>query len=64
VQERPTRDRQDTNATKNSNLTGKREMNFGKRKLIDIDENDDSIANAGELENILSRGARLQQQMA
>lgn len=39
-------------------------MNFGKRKLIDIDENDDSIANAGELENILSRGARLQQQMA
>jgi len=39
-------------------------LNFGSRKQINIDENEDTFASQNELENIMKRGARLQEQMA
>jgi hypothetical protein len=68
AQMRPTRDKPrdlPQNTQNSNNLTGKQQdLNFGSRKQINIDENEDTFTNAGELESILNRGKRLQEQMA
>jgi len=61
--ERPTRG-PSSNLANSNNLTGKPDSNFGNRKQINIDENEDTVASQGGFEAILQRGARLQQQMA
>jgi hypothetical protein len=59
LQERPTRG--PSSNLNSNNLTGKPDSNFGSRKQINIDENEDTVASQGGFEAILQRGARLQQ---
>ena len=56
--QRPTRE---GTQTESKRFTGKPQADFGSRRQINIDENDDTFQSQSELQDILKRGERLQQ---